>query len=267
MRIKPLAAVLVTLASFTLASFALAACGSGGGTTAASGAAAPSTASPTAVEESACNGQSWPHAVPPVVGMILTQAETRLSCFNLAHATAPDGSDVFTQALAGDWRITAVTPAAGTQVSRTDPITVRVEQIASSEAAVLEPCAWVTDAEASQALGGGPTTSQPAGDIKGSVEPSCTYRSSGRSLSVSLSLPGDFAVSAQSAFALDAAAGAHGGAPTVPGLGSKAVCVAGQTPSLFVLLPGDRLLSVIDWSASDCSAITGLARTAVSRIG
>ncbi|MFC7754759.1 hypothetical protein [Tsukamurella soli] len=200
--------------------------------------------------------------------MILRQAEDRLGCFDFAHAIGPDDTDELTGTPTGDFRITSVTPSAGTAVSRTEPISVHVTPVDPAEPAALEPCSWLTSDQAAKALGSGGVTTAPAGDERGSVSPSCGYKAGSRLLTVVLDLPGAYPVSAASSFALERTPEGGAQVTSVSGVGSQAACVVdAQSTTLFVLLPRERILSVVGWDGAGCDTLTDVARTAASRVG
>ncbi|MFE9404960.1 hypothetical protein ACFYNY_25005 [Streptomyces sp. NPDC006530] len=74
----------------------------------------------------ACTGKKWPQSVPPVMGTPLADAiDGPLLCFNITAAVAPDGHDALQDpANDTDWIVTGTKPAAGTNVTEDQPVTL-----------------------------------------------------------------------------------------------------------------------------------------------
>jgi hypothetical protein len=70
-----------------------------------------------------CNAMHWPMPLPPTVGYSLehTSNDSILQRFDNITATAPDGHDAMNDPARGahKWRITSMSPYAGTLVPRT----------------------------------------------------------------------------------------------------------------------------------------------------
>jgi hypothetical protein len=77
----------------------------------------------------ACDAMKWPMPLPPTVGWPLDHidGDSILECLDFS-ATAPDGHDVMNDPArdAHTWRITGMSPPAGTLVARTQTINVTV---------------------------------------------------------------------------------------------------------------------------------------------
>ncbi|MFD7539885.1 hypothetical protein [Streptomyces sp. NPDC059819] len=76
----------------------------------------------------ACDAKTWPQHIPDVIGTPLTDVvDGPLLCFNITEAAAPDGHDTLQDPTADtDWIITGSEPAAGTPVTKDQPITLTV---------------------------------------------------------------------------------------------------------------------------------------------
>lgn len=233
----------------------------------------PAVPGPTTVQQ-LCDAQSWPRALPKVVGRLLYQAKDgSLECWDNVRAVAPDGHDpLHSPARPAEkmYRIVAVSPASGTPTGRHDVVTVELAEIDATEPPAFRPCDWVTATEA-EGIMGGAVSAEPLGDGTGSVDMACIYDKPvdvGEGVEVDLQVAGAFAVDAASEFAL-ATIPTHGTA--VDGIGVKAACVheATTTPpstTLVVLLSGDRLLRVTQGFAS-CATLKRFAQLAIGRIG
>lgn len=243
------------------------------GARATSSSTVPVSPGPTSVQE-LCDAQTWPRAVPDVVGRLLFQARDGvLSCFDNLSGAAPDGHDPLHRPTRPDektYRITAVSPGVGMAVGRHDRVTVELGEVAEPQPAVFRPCDWVTAAEAGDIMGG-PVTAEPAGDQPGSVDVACLYDRPvdvGEGVEIDLQMPGAFAVDAESEFRLATATPPVTG---VDGVGAEAACVdeATTTPpstTLVVLLSGARLLRVTQGYAL-CTTLKRFAQLAIARIG
>jgi hypothetical protein len=235
--------------------------------------AVPTATGPTTVQQ-LCDAQPWPRAIPNVIGRLLYQAKDgALGCYDNINAVAPDGHDPLNRPAKPaekTYRITAVSPAAGTPIGRHDTVMVELAEVDATQSPVFRPCAWVTAAEATDILGG-PVTAEPIGDQPGSVDVACLYDKPvdvGEGVQIDLQMPGAFAVDAGSEFALASSAPRT---TVVDGVGVKAACVNEPTttpPSttLVVLLNGDRLLRVTQGYAS-CNTLKRFAELAIGRIG
>jgi hypothetical protein len=231
----------------------------------------PAAPGPTTVKQ-LCDAQTWPRALPNVIGQLLYQAKHgALGCYDNVKAVAPDGHDPLNHpARPKIYRITAVSPAVGTPIGRHDTVTIELAEVDATQAAVFQPCAWVTAAEAADILAG-PVTAEPIGDQPGSVDVACLYDKPvdvGEGVQIDLRMPGAFAVDAGAEFALATSAPRT---TVVDGIGVKAACVNEPTttpPSttLVVLLNGDRLLRVTQGYAS-CNTLKRFAQLAIGRIG
>jgi hypothetical protein len=77
-----------------------------------------------------CKAMHWPMPLPPTVGWSLMHLtnDTLLSCFDNVTATAPDGHDAMNDPAnaAFTWKITSMTPPAGTMVMRDQQIKLTV---------------------------------------------------------------------------------------------------------------------------------------------
>ena len=77
-----------------------------------------------------CNAMHWPMPLPPTVGWSLMHLtnDTILSCFDNVTATAPDGHDAMNDPAmtAYHWRITSMSPDAGTLIPRNQQLTLTV---------------------------------------------------------------------------------------------------------------------------------------------
>jgi hypothetical protein len=77
-----------------------------------------------------CDAKKWPLPLPSAVGRKLDflDVDPVLICLNVAAATAPDGHDTMNDPdnRAYGWRITSMSPAPGTPVAETQPITLTV---------------------------------------------------------------------------------------------------------------------------------------------
>ncbi|MGO9353649.1 MAG: hypothetical protein ACLP3C_23490 [Mycobacterium sp.] len=83
------------------------------------------------IGEQLCEAMNWPMPLPPMVGYGVDHImnDSILICFDNIVATAPDGHDVLTETgpnESGNWRVTSMSPAAGTLVMRSQPITMTV---------------------------------------------------------------------------------------------------------------------------------------------
>jgi hypothetical protein len=144
-------------------------------TTATASAAGPA---PRSMAE-LCDAQTWPRAVPDVVGQHLSQTTNigALACWDNIRGVAPDGHDpINNPARPGDvgYRITALSPSPGTPVGRHDLVTVQLADADTNAPPAFRPCDWVTTDEAAGILGG-PITTRSWGDDAGSVDMSCSY--------------------------------------------------------------------------------------------
>ena len=125
------AACLVTASALTLAG-----CGSGGsggngdGKALGSPAAAAVTTTPssTPTTDDGCATASWPQAIPAgVVGQsadVVTGGDLR--CYDVIAALAPDGHDVLLGGDGANWTVSRTSPAVGTSVGVSAPVTLYV---------------------------------------------------------------------------------------------------------------------------------------------
>jgi hypothetical protein len=90
--------------------------------------AAPSAGAITG--EELCNAMHWPMPLPPTVGYSLDHLtyDSILSCFDNVSAIAPDGHDAVNdpERDAHTWKVTKMTPPAGTMVPRNQQINLTV---------------------------------------------------------------------------------------------------------------------------------------------
>jgi hypothetical protein len=79
-----------------------------------------------------CNAMHWPMPLPPTVGYSLNHLtnDSILICFDNVVATAPDGHDATNdpENVAYAWKITSMSPPAGTMVPRNQKISLTVVQ-------------------------------------------------------------------------------------------------------------------------------------------
>ncbi|KZM72924.1 PASTA domain-containing protein [Nocardia terpenica] len=107
---------------------------SGGGGTAAGSSTQATKAAPTSAAQDAaaqCQAQPWPRPLPDFRGQRLGATVVGAAlCFDITAITAADGSDVMhdPKSMTLPWTITAQSPAAGTPVSSTTPVTLSVAQ-------------------------------------------------------------------------------------------------------------------------------------------
>jgi len=202
-----------------------------------------------------------------------------LFCFNFAKATAADGHEVLQDIVsrAPDYRITGVSPSAGTAVSRAEAVTVQVVPVQASEPPASTPCDWVTAAEAATFMGAPSVTTMSVGDRAGSVDQMCDYTvsnaasqpapASDHMVISELQLPGSFPVDAGAEFSMTVAGG---GGSDVGGLPGRAYCSPSAPGSpdspamLVVLLSHGRLYRATD---SNCDVLKQFAQAAIPRIG
>ena len=222
------------------------------------------TAGPTTLEQ-ACDAESWPRAVPNVKGQLMDQAfDGSLFCFNFAKAAAPDGHDVLQDIVsrAPNYRVTSVSPPAGTLVRRATPVTVRVVPINSSEPPVFRPCDGVTTDEAARFMGTKSVTASPLGDQAGSVDQICDYSSPAHLVISELLLAGSLPIDPRTTFDTLIASGRGS---DVSGLPARGYCTnRDYVPSLVVLLSGDRLYRA---TGENCDVLKQSAQVAIPRIG
>jgi hypothetical protein len=80
--------------------------------------------------EEMCQAMHWPMPLPPPVGYSLNHlsSDSILICFDNVVATAPDGHDAANdpENIAYTWKITSMSPPAGTMVQRNQKITLTV---------------------------------------------------------------------------------------------------------------------------------------------
>ncbi|WP_131813403.1 hypothetical protein [Mycobacterium kubicae] len=227
------------------------------------------TAAPApTTREQLCDAQTWPRPIPEVVGRLFNQVNNdgALWCWQNVRGVTTDGRDPIRDKT---YRVTAVSPPAGTPLGRFDPVTVDLSEVVGAPTA-FHPCDWVTPTEAA-AIMGGPVSAKPDGDEPGSIDIGCYYDKSddvGEGVETDLRLPGAFPVDAPSQFAL---ATTSTNVTNVDGMGLQAVCVheATTTPpstTLVVLLSEGRLFRVTEGYAS-CDKLRRFARLAIGRIG
>ena len=84
-----------------------------------------------------CNAMHWPMPLPPTVGYSLEHLinDSLLACFDNIVATAPDGHDAMNDpaSQAYTWKITSMTPPAGTMVPRNQKINLTVVYDSATE--------------------------------------------------------------------------------------------------------------------------------------
>ncbi len=173
--------------------------------------------------------------------------------------------DVFSQA--PDYRITSVSPSAGTSVSRADAVKVQVVPVGQSEPPAFRPCDWVTTDEAAKFLGAQPVTPMPVGDQAGSVDQMCDYTASDQTVISELQLPGSLPIDASTEFAMTQAVGAGNDVAGLPGRAYCTPSASGNADSpamLVVLLSHDRLYRATD---DNCDVLKQFAQAAIPRIG
>jgi Protein of unknown function (DUF3761) len=132
MRYHHLAAACLIAAS----TLALTGCGSGGTSGNGGGkalglpAAVAATTAPssTPTTDDGCTTASWPQAIPAGVVGQSADAVTGgdLKCYDVIAALAPDGHDVLTGTDAANWTVSRVSPAVGTSVGASAPVTLYV---------------------------------------------------------------------------------------------------------------------------------------------
>ncbi|MCM6775317.1 hypothetical protein NDR87_16440 [Nocardia sp. CDC159] len=77
-----------------------------------------------------CESQQWPQPLPDFRGKRLADTVVGPAlCYDITEVAAPDGSDVRQdpKALTTPWTITDQSPAPGTQVTGSTPVTLKVE--------------------------------------------------------------------------------------------------------------------------------------------
>ncbi|OBG55764.1 hypothetical protein A5703_07390 [Mycobacterium sp. E188] len=83
-----------------------------------------------------CKSMHWPMPLPATVGYSLAHLsnDSILQCFDNITATAPDGHDAMNDPARDSysWKITAMTPPAGTMVPMNQKITLTVVRDASA---------------------------------------------------------------------------------------------------------------------------------------
>jgi hypothetical protein len=208
---------------------------------------------------------SWPRAVPQVSGQLMDQAfDGSLFCFNLVKAAAPDGHDVLQDitSRAPNYRITSVSPSAGTSVNRADPVTIQVVPIDPSAPAAFRPCDWVTTDEAARFIGTPTVTASPQGDQAGSIDQMCDYGAPGQLVISQLMLAGSVPVDPGTSFNMAVASGLGS---EVSGLPVRAYCTNKEyMPILVALLSGNRLYQATN---ANCDVLKQFAQAAIPRIG
>ena len=231
-------------------------------------------AAPTDPFDQFCAAQSWPRPLPSVVGMIYDDVMSgSLSCWTNAKGIAPDGHDVENNSTKADYetiyRITSMSPTAGTPTARAANVTVQLAKVDLSTATTaFHPCDWVTAGEAAKILGVNSVSTDPVGDESGSQNPFCGYNSGKGSLVTSeLMLPGGFPIDAETSFRVwsEPKYGISiANWRDVSGLPGPARCVPG---TLMVVLSGSRMyhLSNTD-SGSTCDVLKQFAQVAIPRL-
>jgi hypothetical protein len=77
-----------------------------------------------------CKAMHWPMPLPPTIGWSLTHMDydSVLSCFQNLTATAPDGHDTMNDPAnqAHNWKVTSMTPPAGTMVPMDQKLSLTV---------------------------------------------------------------------------------------------------------------------------------------------
>ncbi|OBK74674.1 hypothetical protein [Mycobacterium sp. 1274761.0] len=235
-------------------------------------------AEPTALER-LCAAQAWPRPVPDVVGLMFEPYSKRipagssggaLACWDDIRAITESGRDA-TRAAAGGWdTIASVAPPPGTLVDRDQPITVRLAPMDYDAPKSFAACEWVSTTEVSDIFGFTGPIERDEYVSTGSVEPSCTYRSPGRTAVLSrLLVSGAFAVDAEADYSLIP----YGNATAITGLGRAARCITGlqgaqgsRYNEVDVLLDGNRLFEAQGLGAQPCDQLTTFAKTAIDRL-
>ena len=226
-------------------------------------AAAPASGPAPVTLEQECN-TSWPKPVPDVTGRLMDQAlNGSLFCFNVATA-AVGGRDILHAIAtpATDYRISGVSPPAGTSVDLGAPINVALDPLDPSAPPAFRPCDWVTASDATRFMGTPSVTATPHGDLAGSIDQTCDYAAPGHLVISELMLAGSVPVDPRATFEMTIANG-HGS--DVAGLPARGYCTGNTViPVLVVLLPGDRLYEAADDS---CDVLRQFAQAAIARIG
>jgi hypothetical protein len=191
-----------------------------------------------------------------------------LFCFNVTEATAPDGHNVLhdVRSKAPDYRITSVSPSAGTSVSRSAALTIQVAPVDRSQPPAFRPCDWVATDEAAKFLGAQPVSTMSVGDQAGSVDQMCDYTAGNQMVISELQLPGSMPVDASTAFAMTQARGAGNDVAGLPGRAHCSPSASGTVDSpamLVVLLSHDRLYRATD---DNCDVLRQFAQAAIARI-
>src|SRR5262245_42939594 len=111
--------------------------------TLAVGLAAPSVAQPApTTQDQLCATQAWPRPLPDVTGQLVSQTvgHGALGCW--ANVLTVDGRDAISST-AGvqrtDFRITGMSPSAGTPAGRTDVVTLQLTPVDPAAPAAFHP--------------------------------------------------------------------------------------------------------------------------------
>ena len=242
-------------------------------------AVAPAALAEPSTVEALCAAQTWPRAVPDVVGLMYEPYSKRipagtsggaLACWNDIRGITSDGRDARKAATGGLDTVTAVSPPPGTPVDRDEPITVHLAPMDYDAPKSFAPCDWVTNDEVAEIFGFAGTVETAGYVATGSVEPNCTYRSPGRTAVLArLYIAGAFPVDAASDYSLYPGENAT----PISGLGLAARCVTDlqgtqdtRYNEVVVLLDGNRLFEAQGLGAQPCDQLKKFAQTAIDRI-
>ena len=211
--------------------------------------------------------------MPAVVGMIYEDVMSgTLACWTNVKGIAPDGHDVENNTTNADFdatfRITALTPSAGTLTLRAAPVTIQLTPINPVTAPkAFHPCDWVTASEAAKIMSVSSVNTLPLGDETGSQNPSCDYNFGNGLLMAQLYLPAALPIDAQTTFKVWSEPN-YGVTKSdwrdVAGLPGPAKCIPDR---LIVMLVGNRLLNLSNTgSGSSCEMLKQFAQTAIPRL-
>jgi hypothetical protein len=228
-----------------------------------------------------CNRLTWPRPIPAATGLILAsehQDPQPLTCLDGTRLIGPNGQP-FVLDPDHTYRITGLSPPAGTLVGRDDPVTVHLARVDPQEPSVFRPCDWVSAADAARLLGGSPVTmtSLPH-DKAGSTDIECDYGVVGGT-GIGSQLRSTAAHVVDAATEFDFVTSTAEDSPStasspVNGLGIKAACTTLRKAThvndvqyaLYVLLPDDRIYAVHGDLGASCDMLTQFAQAAVPHI-
>jgi len=196
---------------------------------------------------------------------------------------ALDGHDYFSSAEdtqeGKSFRITSMSPPAGTMVGRNDPITLHGTVLEAADVVSLPPatfpCSWLTANEVARAAGAPTVTASPTSDKAGEEDPFCAYTFDDSMVTSQLFSSVALAVDAGHMFAFYTASKPDEPFIDVDGFPGPARCVSTKvgssaTPShaVWALLDGDRIYRLAAGLRDvPCVTLKALARKAVQRIG